>query len=88
MLEDLRKTINDAIARGITPVPREKVRVDHTEIYKYLPRTNCQICGEQSCYSFAIRLVGGETSLEKCTPLLEPKFATNLETLRALREYL
>ncbi|WP_235856184.1 (Fe-S)-binding protein [Methanolobus halotolerans] len=26
-------------------------------IYKYLPGTNCRICSEQSCYSFAIRLV-------------------------------
>ena len=62
--------------------------MDHAEIYKYLPRTDCQICGEQSCYSFAIRLVGGETTLDKCTPLLEAKYATNLEHLRALLEYL
>jgi ArsR family metal-binding transcriptional regulator len=88
MLEDLKNTINDAIIKGIAPVPREKVRVDHAEIYKYLPRTNCQICGEQSCYSFAIRLVGGDKTLDKCTPLLEAKYATNLEHLRALIVYL
>ncbi|MCX6677892.1 MAG: ArsR family transcriptional regulator [Methanothrix sp.] len=88
VLESLKETINKAIAGGVTPVAREKVKVDHAEIYKYLPRTDCKICGEQSCYAFAIRLVGGETALEKCTPLLEPKFATSLETLRALREYL
>jgi ArsR family metal-binding transcriptional regulator len=87
-LENLQKTINDAIAKGITPVPREKIRVDHAEIYKYLPRTNCQICGELSCYSFAIRLVAGETTLDKCTPLLEVKYTTNLEHLRALMVYL
>jgi ArsR family metal-binding transcriptional regulator len=87
-LEDLKKTINEAIVKGVTPVPREKVKVDHAEIFKYLPKTDCRICGEQSCYAFAIRLVGGETNLEKCTPLLEPKFATSLETMRALQEYL
>jgi ArsR family metal-binding transcriptional regulator len=87
-LEDLKRTINQAIAKGVTPVPREKVKVDHAEIYEYLPKTNCQICGEQSCYSFAIRLVGRETTLDKCTPLLEPKYATNLEHLKALLEYL
>jgi ArsR family metal-binding transcriptional regulator len=88
VLDGLKSTINQAIASGVTPVPREKVKVDHAEVYKYLPRTDCKVCGEQSCYSFAIRLVGGETALEKCTPLLEPEFATRLETLRALREYL
>jgi ArsR family metal-binding transcriptional regulator len=87
-LEDLKKTINDAIVKGVTPVPREKVKVDHAEIYEYLPKTNCQICGEQSCYAFAIKLVGRETSLDKCTPLLEAKFATNLEHIRTLLEYL
>lgn len=87
-LDDLRTTINGAIAKGITPVPREKVRVDHMEINKYLPQTNCKVCGEQSCYSFAIRLVGGETSLDKCTPLLDAEYSTNLEHLKALMEYL
>ncbi len=88
VLDDLRNTINNAIAKGITPVPREKVKVDHAEIYEYLPKTDCRICGEQSCYSFAIRLVGGETALDKCTPLLDAKFATNLEHLKTLQEYL
>jgi len=87
-LEDLRKIINDAIAKGVTPVPREKVKVDHAEIFEYLPKTNCKLCGEQSCYSFAIRLVGGEVTLDKCTPLLDAKYATNLEHIKVLLEYL
>jgi len=87
-LEDLKKTINDAIFKGVTPVPREKIKVDHAEIYKYLPKTNCQICGEQSCYAFAIRLIGREVSLDKCTQLLDAKYATNLEHIRTLMEYL
>jgi ArsR family metal-binding transcriptional regulator len=87
-LEDLKKTINEAIAKGVTPVPREKIKVDHAEIFQYLPKTDCQICGEQSCYSFAIKLVGRETALDKCTPLLEAKYTTNLEHIRALLEYL
>ena len=87
-LEDLKKTINEAIVKGVTPAAREKVKVDHAEIYEYLPKTNCQICGEQSCYAFAIKLVGRETALDKCTPLLDAKYTTNLEHLRALLEYL
>ncbi|MDM7934291.1 MAG: (Fe-S)-binding protein, partial [Methanothrix sp.] len=88
ILEGLRGTINDAIEKGVTPVPREKVKVDHTEVYRYLPRTDCRACGEQSCYSFAIRLVAKETTLDKCTPLLDPRYDTNLETLRVMMEYL
>ena len=88
LLDELKKTINQAISKGVTPVPREKVKVDHAEIYQYLPKTDCRICGEQSCYSFAIRLVGRETTLDKCTPLLDTKYSTNLEHLKALLEYL
>src|SRR5512136_797462 len=88
LLDELKKTINQAISKGVTPVPREKVKVDHAEIYQYLPKTDCRICVEQSCYSFAIKLVGQETTLDKCTPLLDAIYATNLEHLRALLEYL
>jgi len=87
-MDDLKRTINDAIVKGVTPVPREKVKVDHAEIYKYLPKTDCRICGEQSCYAFAIKLVGRETALDKCTPLLEARYGTNLEHIRTLLEYL
>ena len=88
ILDDLKKTINEAIVKGVTPVPREKVKVDHAEIYKYLPKTDCRICEEQSCYAFAIKLVGRETALDKCTPLLEARYGANLEHIRTLLEYL
>ncbi|AKB29987.1 hypothetical protein MSSIT_3268 [Methanosarcina siciliae T4/M] len=87
-LENLRGIVNEAIAKGIAPVPREKVRVEPMEIYKYLPQTNCGKCGEQSCYTFAIKLMGGETNLEKCTPLKEPDYATNFEHLQVLSAYI
>ncbi len=87
-LDDLKNTINEAIVKGVTPTAREQIKVDHAEIFQYLPKTDCQICGEQSCYAFAIKLVGGETVLDKCTPLLEARYTTNLEHIRTLLEYL
>jgi ArsR family metal-binding transcriptional regulator len=87
-LQNLKNTINEAIAKGVVPAPREKVRVEPMEIYKYLPQTNCGKCGEQSCYTFAIKLMGGEVTLEKCTPLKEPEYATNFEQLQVLCAYI
>ncbi|UEC43801.1 MAG: 4Fe-4S domain-containing protein [Methanothrix sp.] len=87
-LEKLKETINEAIARGVAPAPREKVRVEPMEIYKYLPQTNCGECGEQSCYSFAIRLMSGEVSLDLCNPLKDPKYRQNLEHLQVMAEYI
>lgn len=87
-LEDLKSTINKAIEKGVAPAPREKIRVEPMEIYKYLPQTNCGKCSEQSCYTFAIKLMGGEATLDKCTPLKEPEYATNLEHLQVLSAYI
>jgi len=87
-LEDLKNTINEAIAKGVAPAPREKVRVEPMEIYKYLPQTNCSKCGEQSCYTFAIKLMGGEVLLDRCTPLKESGYATNQEHLQVLTAYI
>ena len=87
-LENLRNIISEAIAKGVAPAPREKIKVEPMELYKYLPQTNCGKCGEQSCYTFAIKLMSGETSLDMCTPLNEPKYATNQEHLQVLTAYI
>lgn len=88
MLESLKGTINEAIAKGVAPAPGEKVRVEPMEIYKYLPKTDCKDCGEQSCYTFAIKLMAGEVSLDKCTPLKDSKYAVNQEHLQVLTAYI
>lgn len=87
-LESLKNTINEAILKGVFPVPREKIIVELMDIYKYLPRTNCGKCGEQGCYSFAIKLMAGQVTLEKCTPLKESEYAYNEEQLQFLAVYL
>lgn len=87
-LENLRSTINEAIAKGVAPAPREKVRIEPMELYKYLPQTNCGKCGEQSCYTFAIKLMGGEVTLDKCSPLKESSYITNFEHLQVLSAYI
>ncbi len=87
-LENLKNTINKAILKGIVPAPREKINVGLMDIYKYLPQTNCGKCGEQGCYSFAIKLMVGQAALEKCTPLKEPEYAYNEEQLQFLTVYI
>jgi ArsR family metal-binding transcriptional regulator len=87
-LECLKNTINEAILKGIVPAPREKINVGLIDIYKYLPQTNCGKCGEQGCYSFAIKLMAGQVTLEKCTPLNEQEYAYNEEQLQFLAVYI
>ena len=85
-LERLKSIINETIAKGEAPALREKVKVDLMEIYKHLPQTNCGKCGEQGCYSFAIKLMARQASLERCTLLKEPEYAINQELLEVLAD--
>lgn len=71
---------------------RDQLDPDHTthkrlqplELYQLLPQTNCKICGEETCFNFALKLVAAQAKLESCTPLNEPSFdaqRTELESL-------
>jgi len=39
------------------------------DVYRLLPKTNCQECHESNCMAFATRLVNGELVLSDCPPL-------------------
>jgi ArsR family metal-binding transcriptional regulator len=87
-LENIRNTINEVISKGVASASREKIRVDFIEIYKYLPQTNCGKCGEQGCYTFAIRLMADQVTLNKCILLKEPEYVINQEHLQFLAGYI
>jgi len=55
--------------------------ISPTEIYKYLPRTNCGECGETTCMAFAVKLVNREAFLQQCPPLMRPEFKENFDKL-------
>lgn len=51
------------------------------DVYKYLPQTNCGECGESSCMAFAAKLIERQVSVEKCSPLSEPRYSKKLKAL-------
>ncbi len=53
-------------------------------VYKLLPATNCKQCGQPTCWSFALKLVAAQMSLEACLPLQEPRYSGQLAQLAAL----
>jgi acetyl-CoA decarbonylase/synthase, CODH/ACS complex subunit gamma len=44
------------------------------DVYKLLPKTNCQECHESNCMAFATRLVNGELVLTDCPPLFTVEY--------------
>lgn len=50
-------------------------KVTAMDVYKLLPQTNCEDCGEASCMAFATKLSEKEADLVLCTELTEEQFA-------------
>lgn len=53
-------------------------------IFKLLPQTNCKLCGELTCYTFAIKLAAAQVKLDDCPPLSEPGYEQNRSALEAI----
>ncbi|MEM3507317.1 MAG: (Fe-S)-binding protein [Candidatus Bathyarchaeia archaeon] len=90
LLEKLKNLLNKAFKYlEIYGSPDPKLleirqRLSPIEIYKHLPKTNCQECGEQGCFSFAIKLLNGEKTLQDCPQILLPKYSSNKSYLEKM----
>lgn len=69
--------IKDQIVPNIKPVKKPPV----LELYKYLPKTNCKLCGEETCLAFATKLVLAEREVEAC-----PEVVKKPEILKLFKE--
>ncbi len=52
------------------------------EIFKKLPKTNCQECGVQTCMAFAMKLASGQAELDAC-PYVSDEVRQELEEASA-----
>ncbi|MCS7278593.1 MAG: hypothetical protein NZ530_00855 [Thermodesulfobacteriaceae bacterium] len=57
----------DQIIPNLKPFKKPPV----LELYKYLPKTNCKVCGEETCLAFATKLVLAEREVEACPELVK-----------------
>jgi len=82
LVEEARRLINRAFIYLKThgkPSPEiilAKKELTPAKIYDLLPKTNCKMCGEQSCFAFAAKLLNGEKTLQNCSPLNSREYST------------
>ncbi len=78
--EEILKWLQDLINE--TYENRERIEPNYSkgadlkalDIFRLLPGTNCKKCGELTCLAFAVKLVGQEIELAKCTPLFSGEY--------------
>jgi ArsR family metal-binding transcriptional regulator len=64
---------------------KEKLsKIGPLALYNCLPKTNCEKCGEVTCMAFAIKLLSGDTKLDKCKPLMDSEHTKDVSCLREL----
>ncbi|MDD5237872.1 MAG: (Fe-S)-binding protein [Candidatus Omnitrophica bacterium] len=91
VLDEIKALINKTYKNKdtIKPSYEEKIKVTALQIYGWLPKSNCKVCGEATCLAFACRLLLGEQKLENCKPLFtDTKFAENKQIMQEMTEAL
>lgn len=68
----------------IEPSEAVRRRPSHLALFKLLPGTNCKLCGEATCYNFALKLAAGQAELAGCAKLAEVEHAAARSQLESL----
>ena len=68
----------------ITPDITFHQRPNPLALFKLLPRTDCKLCGEPTCYTFALKLAASQRKLTDCPPLTSSFFADQRAALELL----
>jgi ArsR family metal-binding transcriptional regulator len=86
LLEWIRETVNDTYAHRADIVPREGLQhlPSALDLYKLLPRTNCDLCGFGTCIAFALHLASGAGRIAECPPLQQEGAVTSRLALQML----
>lgn len=59
-------------------------RIQPLQLYQLLPRTNCRLCGCNTCFAFAFALISREKKPADCPGLLDQAFADSLHQLNRI----
>jgi ArsR family metal-binding transcriptional regulator len=70
----------------ITPSTEMRQRLKPMDVYKLLPATNCKVCGQSTCFTFALKVTAGEVEIEQCALLFSDAYREKRERLLALLE--
>jgi ArsR family metal-binding transcriptional regulator len=85
-LQWLQDLINDTWERrdSITPSFEVHQLLRPLDVYSLLPKKNCKLCEEMTCLAFAMRLLQGIKTLDRCPLLKEEQYSAGGQRLREL----
>ncbi|UWG98079.1 Fe-S cluster protein [Dehalobacter sp. DCM] len=89
MSDYIKDLINETyeMKDSLIPLYEQRKKPSALEIYKYLPKTNCKMCGELSCMAFAAKLIASTKNIELCTSLFNKDKKDNVQEIRGLLDF-
>jgi len=86
VLESVKQLINGTYARRKAIDPNYLIGGNMTalNVYRLLPGTNCQECGEPTCLHFAIKLAKRKADVNDCAPLFSEEHSDSREKLLSM----
>ncbi len=83
-LNQLQDLINDTWNKreSITPSYEVHQLLRPMDIYSLLPKKNCKLCGEMTCFAFGIMLLQGKKALNQCPLLKEAEYSVGGDRLQ------
>jgi ArsR family metal-binding transcriptional regulator len=83
ILKWLKNLINETYENRdrIEPNFSKGAELKALDIYRLLPGTSCKKCGELTCLAFAVKLVGQEIEIKKCTLLFSEEYQEKRKVL-------
>jgi ArsR family metal-binding transcriptional regulator len=85
-LDGIIKLINQTWERRAEITPNSETRQQPTvmAVYRLLPQANCKECSQPTCWTFALKFVASQKTIDDCPRLLHPQYAKKLAALREI----
>jgi ArsR family metal-binding transcriptional regulator len=84
VINELFIELNSGNGLDYSKIKEKLSKIGPLALYNCLPKTNCEKCGEVTCMAFAIKLLSGDTKLDKCKPLMDNEHTKDVSCLREL----
>ena len=84
VINQLYTELNNGDAVDYSEMKEKLSKIGPLSLYNCLPKTDCEECGEATCMAFAIKLLSGDITLDKCTPLKDGMYNEDVSCLEEL----
>ncbi len=88
IMDNIKDIVNKAYENKdeTEPLYERRENPSAVNVYKLLPKTNCKLCGEMTCLSFAVKMIEGQKKLSDCSVILRDEYKEKNEMISEMAQ--